>query len=78
MLTKSTQQKSFTYLYVPTIDSVSHRYGPLSSSYKAEVATLDFAIKKQLLETLAGRNDTVLLLTADHGQRYNPLENTLW
>lgn len=78
LLTKTSQQKSFTYLYVPTIDSVSHRYGPLSSSYKAEVATLDFALKKQLLEPLAGRNDTVLLLTADHGQRYNPLENTLW
>ncbi|MEA5595056.1 alkaline phosphatase family protein [Rivularia sp. UHCC 0363] len=78
LLTKSSQQKSFTYLYVPTIDAVSHRYGPLSSSYKAEVAALDFALKKQLLEPLAGRNDTVLLLTADHGQRYNPLENTLW
>ncbi|MEM1394570.1 MAG: alkaline phosphatase family protein [Cyanobacteria bacterium P01_H01_bin.150] len=78
LLAKSSQQKSFTYVYVPTIDSVSHRYGPLSSSYKAEVATLDFALKKQLIEPLAGRNDTVLLLTADHGQRYSALENTLW
>ena len=78
LLAKSCYQKSFTYVYVPTIDAVSHRYGPLSSSYKAEVATLDFALKKQLIEPLAGRNDTVLLLTADHGQRYNPLENTLW
>ena len=78
LLAKSSNQKSFTYVYVPTIDAVSHRYGPLSSSYKAEVATLDFALKKQLIEPLTGRNDTVLLLTADHGQRYNPLENTLW
>lgn len=78
LLATSSQQKTFTYLYVPTIDSVSHRHGPLSSSYKAEVATLDFALKKQLIEPLAGRKDTVLLLTADHGQRYNPLENTLW
>ncbi len=78
LLAKSSHQKSFTYVYVPTIDAVSHRYGPLSSSYKAEVATLDFALKKQLIEPLTGRNDTVLLLTADHGQRYNPLENTLW
>ncbi len=78
LLAKSCYQKSFTYVYVPTIDAVSHRYGPLSSSYKAEVATLDFALKKQLIEPLAGRKDTVLLLTADHGQRYNPLENTLW
>lgn len=78
LLTKSNHQKSFTYVYVPTIDAVSHRYGPLSSSYKAEVATLDFALKKQLIEPLAGRNDTVLLLTADHGQRYSNLENTLW
>ncbi|MCJ8279666.1 MAG: alkaline phosphatase family protein [Rivularia sp. ALOHA_DT_140] len=78
LLAKNSNQKSFTYVYVPTIDSVSHRYGPLSSSYKAEVATLDFALKKQLIEPLAGRNDTVLLLVADHGQRYSNLENTLW
>ncbi|MGD1910671.1 MAG: alkaline phosphatase family protein [Rivularia sp. (in: cyanobacteria)] len=78
LLATSSHQKTFTYLYVPTIDSVSHRYGPLSSSYKAEVATLDFALKKQLIEPLAGKNDTVLLLTADHGQRYSNLEHTLW
>ncbi|MBV6624036.1 MAG: alkaline phosphatase family protein [Rivularia sp. (in: Bacteria)] len=78
LLAKSDRAKSFTYVYVPTIDQVSHRYGPLSDSYKAEVSTLDFALKKQLLEPLAGRNDTVLLLTADHGQRYSNLENTLW
>ncbi len=78
LLAKSSYQKSFTYIYVPTIDAVSHRFGPLSSSYKAEVASLDFALKKQLMEPLAGREDTVLILTADHGQRYNPLGNTLW
>lgn len=78
LLAQTNHQKTFTYIYVPTIDAASHRYGPLSPSYKAEVASLDFALKKQLIEPLAGRNDTVLLLTADHGQRYNPLENTLW
>lgn len=78
LLAKNSNQKSFTYVYVPTIDMISHRYGPLSSSYKAEVATLDFALKKQLIEPLAGRNDTVLLVVADHGQRYSALENTLW
>jgi predicted AlkP superfamily pyrophosphatase or phosphodiesterase len=30
--------KSFTHLYIPHLDSAAHRYGPLSSCYRAEVA----------------------------------------
>ncbi len=70
--------KSFTFMYIPNLDSSAHRYGPLSTSYRAEIAALDFAMQRELLEPLKGRKDVVLLLTADHGQRPTSGEKTLW
>ncbi len=72
------QGKSFTFMYVPNLDTSAHRYGPLSPSYRAEIAALDFAIKRELLEPLTGRKDVVLLFTADHGQVPTCAEKTLW
>ncbi len=63
------KEKSFTYIYVSNLDSSAHRYAPLTPYYRAEVAALDFALKRELLDPLAGCTDTVLLLAADHGQR---------
>lgn len=74
----SDQSKSFTYMYVPNVDTAAHRYGPLSSCYRAEVAALDFSLKRELLAPLAGRSDIVLLLVADHGQRYLYPDKILW
>jgi Type I phosphodiesterase / nucleotide pyrophosphatase len=70
--------KSFTYMYVPNVDSAAHRFGPLNSYYRAEVAALDFALKRELLEPLAGRSDTVFILAADHGQRCTHPDKILW
>lgn len=74
----SDKNKSFTYIYVPNIDTASHRFGPLSSCYRAEVAALDFSLQRELLHPLAGRSDTVLLLVADHGQCYAYPDKILW
>ncbi len=70
--------KSFTHLYIPQLDSAAHRYGPLSPCYRAEVAVLDFALKRELFEPLRGRSDIVLLLVADHGQRSIDPDKVLW
>jgi hypothetical protein len=77
---KSLQEKpkSFTHIYIPNLDSAAHRYGPLSDCYRAEVATLDFALKRELFEPLRGRSDIVLLLVADHGQRMIDPDKVLW
>ncbi len=77
-LQKRSSYKSFTYLYVPNVDSAAHRFGPLSSCYRAEVAALDFSLQRELLRPLAGRSDTILLIVADHGQRYIDPEKILW
>jgi hypothetical protein len=78
LLAKSNTSKSFTSLYVPNVDTAAHRYGPLSACYRAEVAALDFSLKRELLAPLAGRSDTVLLLVADHGQRPAYPDKILW
>ncbi len=70
--------KSFTHLYIPQLDSAGHRYGPLSACYRAEVAALDFALKRELFEPLRGRSDIVLFLVADHGQRTIDPDKLLW
>jgi hypothetical protein len=70
--------KSFTFMYIPNLDTSAHRYGPLSPSYRAEIAALDFALQRELLQPLRGRKDVVLLFTADHGQRLTSADKTLW
>ncbi|MBF2065081.1 MAG: alkaline phosphatase family protein [Calothrix sp. C42_A2020_038] len=78
ILTSYNTDKSFTYIYVPNIDSAAHRYAPLNPYYQAEVATIDFALKRELLDPLSGRGNAVLLITADHGQCPTDLEKVLW
>ncbi|BDA66740.1 alkaline phosphatase family protein [Calothrix sp. PCC 7716] len=78
ILTSYDNGKSFTYIYVPNIDSAAHRYAPLSPYYQAQVATIDFALKRELLDPLTGRGDVVLLVTADHGQCPTDPEKVLW
>jgi hypothetical protein len=71
-------EKSFTYMYLSTVDSTAHLYGPLSPSNRAEVGALDYALRRELLEPLAGRSDIALLVVADHGQRRSNPAKAAW
>lgn len=71
-------EKSFTYMYLSTVDSTAHQYGPLSPSNRAEVSALDYSLRRELLEPLAGRRDIALLLVADHGQRMSDPAKAAW
>ncbi len=70
--------KSFTYMYVPNVDASAHRHAPLSPHYRAEIIGIDFALEREILQPLQGREDTVLILIADHGQRVTNKEQILW
>jgi hypothetical protein len=74
---KSSDRKSFTSIYIPNIDSSAHCYGPVTYYYRSELAALDFSLKRELLEPLTGRSDIVLLITADHGQKFTNPEKVL-
>jgi predicted AlkP superfamily pyrophosphatase or phosphodiesterase len=57
-------------LYIGDLDSIQHKYGPYTDEHHADVSVLSFLLKKELLEKIDRRvaNETLLLITADHGQ----------
>jgi hypothetical protein len=63
------QRRTYYFLYVDTIDTICHRYGPESPHTAAEIEAF-LAIMEQVFHAqLAGtQRRTLFLLTADHGQ----------
>jgi hypothetical protein len=60
---------SFTYLYLPQVDTLSHREGPEHEAVVDQVLVLDQALAK-LVVALAGR--ARIVISADHGQAQVP------
>ncbi|MCO6450837.1 MAG: alkaline phosphatase family protein [Caldilineales bacterium] len=57
------------YLYYPSIDSISHDYGPESEQVAAEIDAFLTALDRWFFAKLgSGRQNTAFLLIADHGQ----------
>jgi hypothetical protein len=67
-LLAASTETTYIYAYWPTVDTISHAIGPLTAEHSAEVAALDLQIGR-LVRSLekAGRGNTLVLLTADHG-----------
>jgi predicted AlkP superfamily pyrophosphatase or phosphodiesterase len=63
------QRRTYYFLYVDTIDTICHRYGPESPHTAAEIeaflAIMELIFHAQLAGT---QRRTLFLLTADHGQ----------
>ncbi len=62
--------------YWPAFDTVSHGYGSRSAQAAAEIAAFDFQLGRELLAVVR-RPDTLLILTADHGQIDLSKEHTI-
>ena len=69
-----TPERLFISAYWPTIDTLSHIYGPHSPSVTAELEALTHQLRVLLLEALspAAREETLICLVADHGQLNMP------
>jgi hypothetical protein len=61
---------AYFYVYIADVDSLEHEYGPHTEEYYAELSVLSFLLKKELLEKIDKKvaEETLLLITADHGQ----------
>lgn len=74
------EQKLYAYLYWPTVDTLSHVYGPFGGAVSAEAHTLLHQIKTHLLDTLspAAREGTVVCITSDHGHTVVPVAQNVY
>jgi len=69
------RDRRYIYAYWPTLDHLSHQYGPNHPKVSEHLRYLDSAFSS-LLNRLAGRAVT-LLVSADHGQIDNPAGHTI-
>jgi hypothetical protein len=67
-------ERLYTWAYWGEVDHFGHFYGPDDERTAAEFAVFSDAMEKYLLNRLSerARRDTLLLLTADHGQITTP------
>ncbi len=73
-LLKNSKPPVFINAYWWAIDALSHRYGPFSEEVFNEIIELD-AMLSVFLEKMP--KNTLLVLTADHGQIYSPPEKNV-
>ena len=68
-LLKKREGRRYIYLYYAHVDTVCHKYGPNSPQLDAEIDVVLTITDKLLRQKLAGAlGDTLLMITADHGQ----------
>jgi predicted AlkP superfamily pyrophosphatase or phosphodiesterase len=76
---RNEQERVYAYLYFDSIDSIGHPYGPSSPHFRAEIDTCMNVLERLLYDPLAGKvKNTLLLITADHGQVDISPETTIY
>jgi hypothetical protein len=67
---RNTTRQGLVAVYWDVVDMLSHEYGPFSDAVRAAVDQMFYAFEREVLEQLTPkeRSDTLLLITADHGQ----------
>ena len=69
------RDRAFAYLYVPDLDTLSHRDGPFGAAGRAALAGLAQRMGSWLDRVAAaGGGRTLVLITADHGHAATPVE----
>jgi hypothetical protein len=63
-------ERAYIWVYWSEVDHLSHLYGPDDERVAAEFGSFSTALQRLFLDRLspAARQDTLLILTADHGQ----------
>jgi predicted AlkP superfamily pyrophosphatase or phosphodiesterase len=62
-------QSGYFFVHIDSLDGISHKYGPESDQYTAEVSAITYLLQKELVEKVKAETakQTLLLITADHG-----------
>lgn len=66
---EKTRGAAYFFVHLETLDTISHEHGPGSEEYNAELQAITFLLQKELIDKISplAADETVLLLTADHG-----------
>ena len=74
LLNEHPGERLYSYVYWGDLDELSHRFGPDDERVAVEFEAFSRILGKHFLDRLtpASRKDTLLLMTADHGQMYTP------
>lgn len=80
ILNERAGRRTFIAGYWAAVDSLSHRHGFDHAAVAAELRSFLGLLKRELLEELVpeARQGTVVILTADHGQRNTPLAQRIF
>ena len=62
------QGPAYFVLYFDRIDALAHWYGPTSPQVEAEIDVFLATLERLFLSQISGHGDTLVLLTADHGE----------
>ncbi len=67
---ESSTANAFFYVYISSIDSTEHLFGPSSEQVKTEMSILSYILEKEFTNKLdkETREKIAIMLTADHGQ----------
>lgn len=77
---ESERGPSFHYVYVSSIDTLEHLYGPNSEEVGIEAASVSSSLKRGVLDRLDRQvaAKTLFAVTADHGHVFTSPEATTW
>lgn len=68
---------AYYYVYLGSLDSIAHEYGPHTKQYKAELSNINSLLETELVEKInkTTAEESLLIVTSDHGQlNVNPKE----
>lgn len=74
LIENNPNQKMYTWVYWGHVDGLSHHYHPDDKRVLAEFRSFSFAMEEFFLKPVqkSAIRDTLLILTADHGQVFTP------
>jgi predicted AlkP superfamily pyrophosphatase or phosphodiesterase len=80
LLESENNREIYTYAYWDLLDAISHIYGPSSEEGLAELKSFLYSYKNEFLDKLKPEvaKETLLIITADHGQSEISEEKTIF
>lgn len=72
--------RNYCFIYWDKLDSLSHEYGPSNDAYRVELSKISHLFLTELVEKIdkKTKSETLLIITADHGQIDVNWEKTIY